>query len=67
MVFPDFVLRNLRKGTETFNLRLVVLTPSLGHGAYVLANPGDWIVKGIDGAIFPNDPVTFSRAYELIE
>ena len=65
--FPGFVLKNWPEGVQVEGGKLVVQTPSLGRGAYVLANPGDWIVEGIDLVIFPNDPITFARAYELIE
>ena len=33
----------------------------------MIANPGDWIIKGIAGEIYPCKPDIFVRTYELAE
>lgn len=31
------------------------------------AKPGDWIIKGVAGELYPCDPEIFNATYELVE
>lgn len=33
----------------------------------MLANPGDWIIKGVEGELYPCKPDIFEKLYDLIE
>ena len=33
----------------------------------MLANPGDWIIKGVAGELYPCKPDIFEQTYEVVE
>jgi hypothetical protein len=37
-----------------------------GTGDPMIANPGDWIVKGVKGEFYPCKPDIFEATYELV-
>lgn len=67
---PEWLAAALRDG------RIVAVTP--GHTDYaeweirtlegtMLASPGDWIIRGVEGEIYPCKPSVFATTYEPVE
>jgi hypothetical protein len=38
----------------------------LAHEAWVTAAPSDWIIRGVEGEIYPCDAKVFSQTYEPV-
>ena len=60
---PDWALDALNKGTMYYDAQdglLRVRTPEGEHLAY----PGDWIIKGVKGELYPCKPDIFAATYE---
>lgn len=45
--------------------RIVLSIPTLE--GVMLANDGDWIIKGVEGELYPCKPDIFDKTYEAVE
>jgi len=50
---------------EAYQIDREVMIPTLEGN--VLASPGDYIIRGIDGECYPCKPDIFNETYELLE
>ena len=49
--------------------RVVALLPETGKEleGSMMAGPGDWIIKGVQGELYPCKPDIFEATYEAVE
>jgi hypothetical protein len=61
---PPWIVDAFIRGNVYFNFgKLRIMTPE----GEMTAQPGDWIIKGVKGEIYPCKPDIFEATYEIIE
>lgn len=67
--YPEWVIKEIANGKITFknegtlNVELLINTLE----GVMIANQGDFIIKGVQGEIYPCKPDIFEVTYELVE
>jgi hypothetical protein len=64
--YPDWLWNEIGSRPQLFNESTGVLTIRTLEGD-MAANPGDWIIRGVKGEIYPCKPDIFAATYELAE
>ena len=62
---PVWIVKALNSGTVWFNrdpLQMIIATLEGNHAA----NPGDFIIQGVQGEIYPCKPDIFEATYEAV-
>lgn len=66
---PDWLSDAINKVPETPGAAI-----RLGHDVHIftlegvmIANPGDWIIRGVKGELYPCKPDIFAATYEPVE
>lgn len=68
---PEWIIEAIKDGTvvisdpKVFFLGLVMIIQTL-EGEFI-AKRGHWIIRGINGEIYPCDPEIFKKTYDIIE
>ena len=62
---PEWCVDAVKAGTVWFNrthepCQMIIATLEGNHAA----NPGDWIIKGVQGELYPCKPDIFTATYE---
>ena len=60
---PEWITSAIRANKINFDLRMIISTPE----GEMLASPGDYIIKGVKGELYPCKPDIFEQTYELIK
>ena len=60
---PEWITSAIRANKINFDLRMIISTPE----GEMLASPGDYIIKGVNGELYPCKPDIFEQTYELIK
>ena len=60
---PEWITSAIRDDTINFDIRMIISTPE----GEMLASPGDYIIKGVNGELYPCKPDIFEQTYELIK
>lgn len=64
--FPEWFWHEFTMHPERFNGKTGDLTIYTLEGQMV-AHPGDWIIKGVKGELYPCKPDIFEATYEPVE
>jgi hypothetical protein len=60
---PEWITSAIRANKINFDIRMIISTPD----GEMLASPGDYIIKGVNGELYPCKPDIFEQTYELIK
>jgi len=63
---PEWIIAAIKKGIVTFSNDPFGMLIETLEGTH-RANPGDFIIQGIQGEIYPCKPDIFEQTYELVE
>ena len=62
---PEWLINEFGKKVIFFDKRNTLTIKTLEGN--MIANIGDWIIKGINGEFYPCKPEIFEQTYELVE
>ena len=57
---PEWITSAIRDNTINFDIRMIISTTE----GEMLASPGDYIIKGVNGELYPCKPDIFEQTYE---
>lgn len=63
---PVWICDAIRAGTVSFERTPLAMKITTLEGV-MTANPGDWIIRGVQGELYPCKPEIFAQIYELAE
>lgn len=61
---PEWIIEAIRSGIVWFESGYMVIDTLEGN---MIANQGDWIIRGINGELYPCKPDIFERTYDAVE
>lgn len=61
---PEWIVKRIEAGSILFEKGQMLIYTLEG---VMRAQPGDWIIKGVQGEIYPCKPDIFEQTYEAVE
>lgn len=61
---PEWITSAIRDDTINFDIRGMIISTPEGE---MLASPGDYIIKGVNGELYPCKPDIFEQTYEKVK